>query len=306
MPVIRPPALKPGDAFGLIAPASPFERSRFDEGVSLLKSLDYRVFYSGGIFDSDGYLAGSDDRRLKEIDEAVTDPEIKAIFPVRGGYGAMRLLGRVRYETIAAKPKIWLGFSDISALQLAIFSKTGLITFHSPNLGSLPEAPPEYRERFFRLIGGSDPPELLFPEAGECWVPGKAAGRLYPANLSLITRLIGTPYLPDMDGAVLAIEDSGEAAYRIDRMLTHLELAGLFDRISGILAGHFSIGDEDKELFGQEVKARLVELAGCYGLPLIGGLPFGHEAENTTLPVGAMIEMDAEAGQVRLLEALLS
>ena len=300
---VMPPKLRPGDRIGLVAPAGPFSRERFDRGVEFLKSLGFRVAFSDGVFSSHGYLAGDDASRAADLNRMAADADVAAVMPVRGGYGAMRLFGRIDYATIASRPKIWLGFSDICALHAAIHRKTGLVTFHTPHLVSLPDADGDVHRRWLGLIAEADAPESLFPKPLELWRPGVAEGRLVPMNLAMLASLVGTPFFPDLDGAILAVEDTGEAAYRIDRMLTQLELAGAFRRLSGLIVGRFTPPKEAVSGYHELVRARFLELADRYLLPTLGDAPFGHIDNNYPLPAYVQARLDAEEGTIGVLEA---
>jgi len=299
---IAPPALRPGDAVGLIAPASPFDRPRFEAGVAFLKALGFEPVWEESLFEADAYLAGPDERRLAELQRMARDPDIRAVLAVRGGYGTMRLLPDLDFAGIAGQPKIWIGFSDFTALHLAFQARTGLTTIHGPQLVTLPAAPAEAVERLLRLVARPEPLGTLFPEPAACWRPGAVSGWLLPANLTLLCCLLGTAYLPDLKGAILCLEDTGEAAYRIDRMLTHLELAGVFDRAAGLVAGQFTLNTDDPQTYAALVERRFKEIALRHGLPLLGGAPFGHLDANYPVPVGVRARLDADAGELTVLD----
>ncbi len=301
--LLRPRVLRPGDTVGLIAPAGPFERARFDAGVKWFENHGYSVVFRDDIFERQDYLAGSDERRADELMQMVRDPAVRAICPVRGGYGILRLLERLDWNQIAANPKIWLGFSDISGLHAAIQRQTRLVTFHSPQLVSLPDAPPEVGRALQKMIGEPSAPGRLFPEALTPLRPGVVEGPLCATNLTLLAHLVGTPHFPDLDGAILALEDVNEATYRIDRLLTHLDLAGVFERVAGLVAGDFTANGDDSGTHRRLVHKRLHDIAERHGLPLAGDASFGHIAANYPLPCGVRTRLNAGHGELTALEA---
>jgi muramoyltetrapeptide carboxypeptidase len=303
---IAPVHLSPGDAIAVVAPASPFERPALKGGLRLLESLGYRVVHRPDLFVRRAYLAGTDERRVDELHWALENPEIKAIWAVRGGYGVMRLLPLLDFERVASNPKIWLGFSDISALLAALWTQTGLIGIHGPQVVSLPRASSAVRAHLLKLITRTDADWNLLDCPQGCWQAGVAEGPLLPMNLAMLTSLLGTPYLPDFNGIILAIEDVNEAPYRIDRMLTQLSLAGVLDRIAGMVAGQFDqTGDRAAEQSAQ-IKKRLITLARQHSYPLLGDASFGHIDDNLALPVGARVRLDAKNGLLTLLEPAVS
>ncbi len=298
-----PPKLQPGDTIGLVAPSSPFLRERMDVGVNLLESLGFRTTYESGLFEKEDYLAGSDQHRCQQLQHLFADPQVRAIWAVRGGYGSMRLLTDLDYSLIRQTPKLLLGFSDITALHSALYTHAGLPGIHGPNIGSLPDASIELRNHLFALIAGETTDIDLFPQPLSCWNPGTAEGWLLPANLSILSALGGTPYRPDLNGAILLLEDVDESAYRVDRMLTQLELAGDLDRIAALAIGQFTTQLNDPEEHKRLVKKRILQLAKRHHLPVLGDCPFGHVNENYPIPVGLRARLDAEAERITLLDS---
>src|SRR6516165_11608147 len=257
-----PAALRPQDRVAVIAPASAFERGPFDAGLALLDAR-YRTEYGNGLFERQRYLAGSDDRRLAELHAALTDPGIRAVFCARGGYGATRLLRQLAASAPAGAPKPLIGFSDITALHLWL-QAYGRISIHGPVLTQLPRLSAATCTRLFDLLESVRPAPPLAGTA--TYVGGVAEGPLLGGNLSVFTRLLGTPYLPALDGAILLLEDQGERPYRLDRMWTHMQLAGVFARVRGIVLGSFTAC----ELFECRGAARA---GGEHPAALRGGLP---------------------------------
>jgi muramoyltetrapeptide carboxypeptidase len=284
----------------VIAPASGFERGAFEAGLALL-SARYRVEYGGGLFERQRYLAGSDARRLAELHAALADPGLRAVFCARGGYGATRLLTRLSARAPEGGPKPLVGFSDITALHLWLQAH-GRISIHGPVLTQLPRLPSATCTRLFDLLESARPaPPLLGSTA---YVGGTAEGPLLGGNLSVFTRLLGTPFMPPLDGAVLLLEDQGERPYRLDRMWTHLQLAGVFARVRGIALGSFTGCEEPGATYTSAEVLR--ELASSTGLPCAAGFPVGHGEVNEPVPLGVRVRLEADAARLTFLEAAVT
>ena len=314
-PLIRPRRLQPGDTVGLITPATfVSDPDALIKAERTIKHFGWRAKWGKSVGKKSGYFGNPVNERLDDLHAMFRDPEVKAVFCVRGGYGAQHLLDKIDYDLIARNPKIFAGYSDITALHLAIHKNTGLVTFHSPVPVS---AFTDYTQKHFvpavteaKPLGVlTNPTESnkLRPEHTLRAVrPGKATGRLIGGNLTLISTLMGTPYEPDTRGAIFFIEDVGEAPYRIDRMLTQLRLAGKLQQAAGIVFGECAdCGAGDYKPFvaagfslGESVDAILGELK----IPVLAGLTIGHTDDQLTLPLGVMATLDAEAGTLELKE----
>jgi muramoyltetrapeptide carboxypeptidase len=281
----------------VIAPASGFERGGFEAGLALLQAR-YRAEYGAGLFERQRYLAGSDDRRLAELHAALTDPGIRAVFCARGGYGATRLLRQLVSTAPEGAPKPLVGFSDITALHLWLQAH-GRISIHGPVLTQLPRLPAATCARLFDLLESVRPAPPLSGTA--TYVEGVAEGPLLGGNLSVFTRLLGTPYMPPLDGAILLLEDQGERPYRLDRMWTHLHLAGVFARVRGIALGSFTACEEPGASYTSDEVLR--ELAASTGLPCAAGFPIGHGDVNEPVPLGVRVQLDADGARLTFLEA---
>jgi muramoyltetrapeptide carboxypeptidase len=292
------PRLKPGDPVAVAAPAGPFERDVFARGLAVLQKR-YQTLFDDGIFEKDRYLAGNDARRLTEVKRGWEDDRLKAVFIARGGYGAMRLLDRLRFD--AAKTKPLIGFSDVTALHCAL-QTAGVRSLHGAVVTQLGRQKPDAQQRLFDLLESPNPPDPL--HAKEMLVPGTVEGPLLGGNLSVLTRLIGTPYLPSLKGAVLLLEDVGERPYRLDRMWTHLKLAGVFSEVAGIALGTFQ-GCEEKDADYTSTQV-LADLARDTGLPCAHGFPVGHDDDNQPVPLGAKVRLDASMLKLEFLEGLVS
>ncbi|MBI3182559.1 MAG: LD-carboxypeptidase [Myxococcales bacterium] len=297
MRFVPPPALRPSDKVAVVAPASAFDRKSFEAGLAVL-SRRYQPSFSPGVFAEHRYLAGDDSRRLAELSEALSDPSVKAIFAARGGYGVMRLLPALRLD---GPPKLLVGFSDLTALHLAL-QAAGRTSIHGPVLTQLGKQPAEVAQRLFHLLESTEPPRPLTGAAP--LVPGIAEGPLVGGNLSVLSRLVGTPFFPPLEGAVLLLEDVGERPYRLDRMWTHLRLAGAFERAAGIALGEFT-GCEEKDASYQCADV-LRSLAEETKLPCAVGFGIGHGAVNLPVALGSRVRLDASAGTLEHLEPAVS
>jgi muramoyltetrapeptide carboxypeptidase len=291
----KPLPLRPHDTVHVVAPAGPFDRAGFDAGLALI-SARYRVKHRPDLFSAHRYLAGDDARRGEELRAALLDRETRAVFCARGGYGAMRLLPGLPLSDAA--PSALVGFSDITALHLAQ-AALGRVSLHAPVLTQLGKQPADVVERLFALLESPLPPAPL--TGTHCFVPGTAEGRLVGGNLSVLTRLLGTPYLPSFDGCVLLLEDVGEKPYRLDRMWTHLRLAGVLSRVQGIVLGDFN-GCEEKDPVGYGSQDVLRTLAEETGLPCAGGFPIGHAQLNYPVALGTRVRLEADGARLTFLE----
>jgi muramoyltetrapeptide carboxypeptidase len=311
----KPARLRIGDTVGLIEPASatddPFDLTLIEEGIRAMGLVPKRAAHLLGRF---GYLSGSDKDRAADVNAMFADPSVKAIFAVRGGWGCARILPYLDWRMIAANPKLLIGYSDITALHMAIAARAGFTTIHGPNAASAwgKASLASFKEVAFD--GGT--PLYVNPVATDDRLvqrkwrtpvlgKGKASGRLLGGNLTVLTALVGTPYLPDFTGAILFLEDVDEAEYRIDRMLTQLGQAGILGKVAGVVFGQctdcrarngvsyggFTLGDV------------LRQHIGSLGIPAFEGSYFGHISDQFSLPVGVRAEIDGDAGTIRLLES---
>jgi muramoyltetrapeptide carboxypeptidase len=295
---LKPRALRPGDPVLVVAPAGPFDRPSFEAGLDVI-SRRYAPSFRPDLFDAFRYLAGPDARRAQELAEALAHPHARAVFCARGGYGAMRLLPEL--PLAHAAPSALVGFSDVTALHLALQAHRR-VSIHGPVLTHLGKQPPDVHHALFRLLESPEPPPPL--QGSATYVPGSAEGPLLGGNLSVLTRLLGTPFLPPLDGAVLLLEDVGERPYRLDRMWTHLKLAGVFSRIRGLVLGDFTLCEEkDADYSSADV---LRSLAQETGLPCAAGFPIGHAIPNFPVALGTHVRLDASAARLTFLEGAVS
>lgn len=307
--IIKPAALRLGDLVAIIAPASPLpEQSYLARGTDLLLNHGFKVRTGRYIGEANGYLAGSDGRRLADLHEMFINPEVKAVFCLRGGYGALRLLGGLDLELIRRHPKIFVGYSDITALHL-VFNQIGLVTFHGPmlypELGG--EKPSPYTlECLWRALMvpaplGSIPPAPGLPPAVTIF-PGRAEGVVVGGNLSLVTATLGTPFEINTQGKILFLEEVDEPPYRLDRLLTQLKLAGKLEAAGGIVLGSFTY---NTSYFYPEALEVIRDNLAPLGRPCFYGLPAGHLFAQATLPLGIRAHLDATACTLTYLETAL-
>ncbi|HEU4383453.1 MAG TPA: LD-carboxypeptidase [Anaeromyxobacteraceae bacterium] len=295
--MIRPPALRRGDVVRVVAPASPFDPEPFERGLSVLRDrLGLVPRMRDDVGARSGYLAGDDGRRLAEWLEAASDPEARAVWCARGGYGVTRLLPRLEAARLLHPPRVVVGFSDITALHVAL-NRAGLVTVHGPvvtQLGSLAPAAIDHLEALLfggaaaGDAGGAPAPGSGVPAAAVIR-PGRITGPLAGGNLQLMAHLAGTPFQPRLAGAVLFLEDVGERPYRLDRAFTQLRLSGALDGVAGVCLGAFTDCDEPG-IGGAETMRRLV---GDLGIPAVEGIPAGHLPDNRALPLGSVVTLRA-------------
>jgi len=287
----QPPApLQSGDLLRVIAPSGTLrELSAFNQGVELWKARGYQVELMPGFDDRHGYLAGTDENRRAQFATALKDQNCRGILCARGGWGSARLLEKWRFP--AVEPKWLIGFSDITSLLWA-YAEEGISGVHASLLTTIAFEPDWSKTRLFDWVEGRS----IDPLQGSGWGNGKETGLLLPANLTVATHLLGTPWQPDFSGVILAIEDVTEAPYRIDRMLTQWRLCREFRHIRGIAIGRFSQCDPPENVpsfsIGEVLRDRLSDL----GIPIVSDLPFGHNGENAALPVGVPVELDGDQG----------
>lgn len=293
------PALRSEGSIALIAPAGPAALD-VEKAGQWMRSRGYALRIFPGVYESDGYLAGSDDVRLRDLHAAFADPDIDAIFCLRGGYGTPRLLDRLDFDLLRANPKPFVGYSDLTAVHLAISRYAGFVTFHGPmfKVDLLGDKQQPTESSLFSLLRGQlgAGSVLAHPVAYPLTTvePGIACGRLLGGNLSMIAAVMGTAFEIDADGIILLIEDVNEPIYRIDRLLTHLRLAGKLDQIAGVLVGDVAGVDS------AALERLLKQTFGPLRIPVLAGWRSGHCDPNLTLPMGALVRLDAGEQQLVL------
>jgi muramoyltetrapeptide carboxypeptidase len=291
----RAPRLRANQTVGIIAPASPVSKSEIAQGLHLIESFPLKVKLGNHLFDRTGYLAGSDQDRASDLHRMFSDPDIKAIFCARGGYGSARLLNRIDFDLIRDNPKILVGFSDLTGLLIALFKKSGLITIHGPVISDLPKG--DSWHRLLELITASHKPCITLAH-GRMVNEGKARGILIGGNLSTICSLVDTPFLPSFEGIILFLEEKGESPYRVDRMLTQLLLSGRLAQVSAVVIGQM------EDCGGQEtLDSLLQERLGGLKVPVVTGLPVGHGDQNVSVPLGLPALLDTDKMVLEIQEA---
>lgn len=314
--MVRPPRLRNGDVLGLVAPAG-FVADRFglDEIAATVRAMGLEPRFAPHLTTRDGYLAGSDEVRAADLAAMFADDGVHGVMAVRGGWGSARLLGLLDLAAIVRKPKLFAGFSDNTALHLAL-ARSGMVSLHAPNASA--SWPPASWEAFRAVaFEGAMPtyavPAYAGPNLGgraaslRTFRGGKARGRLLGGNLAVLCALVGTPYLPDFEGAILFVEETNEAEYRIDRMLTQLALAGVLGKVAGVVFGQCThCENPDGGFSNLTVWEVLDRRLGTLGVPAFQGAMIGHVAGQVTVPLGVMAEIDADAGTLRLLEPAVS
>ena len=288
----------PGSRVALVAPSGTLpNHSQIKQAEANTRALGWIPVAGANINATHGYLAGTDDERLSDLNAAIRDDSIDGIWGVRGGYGAMRLLTKIDYAGLRDRPRPLIGFSDITALHAAIHRECGINSFHGPTArGKLSDFS---RKSLIAAVTNHED-SCGVATNGRVIRQGKARGRLAGGNLALVTALQGTPYSVDFDGAILVIEDTGESVYRIDRMLRQLILGGAIQQCAGLVAGDFKPPAGDKTFDRLAVDELLAEAAELAGIPCLAGAPFGHITDQWTIPLGAMAELDTSDLSLRV------
>ena len=296
--MIKPERLKIGDTIGVLAPASSVNKKTLDLGILKLKKLGFQVVSDKNVLAKIGYLAGDDKTRAKALNRMFANSKIKAILCARGGYGTLRILELVDYNLIKKNPKVLVGFSDITALHLAINKKCNLVTFHGPMVASDFSNLSEYNKNYFlKAVTQTKSIEKIQNSKRignwKAVSSGKASGKILGGNLTLITRLLGTPYEPNFSDKILFLEDVNSVPYQIDGMLAQLKLAGILNKVKGLILGEF-IGCERKNLDYPNFNLREVfeDYFKDKTYPVIYPVSCGHGKDKITIPVGVKVTID--------------
>ncbi len=310
LPLVKAPRIRPGDRVGLVRPATAaYDTEPTKIWIDALEYLGLEVILGDNYYARHGYFAGEDEARASDINAFFAEPSIRMIF-ARGGWGSPRLLPLIDYESVAANPKVLLGYSDATALITAVHVMTGLVTFHGPSPLNVFSA-----EHFRRVVMNGEHYRLENPSllTENTLVQtenrirtirgGKARGRILGGNLSLLTAVMGSPYLPDWEGSILFIEDVNEAVYRVDRMMTELSLAGVLGKIRGFVFGRCTECGPGEGFGSLTMEEMIAEHIRPLGIPAFAGTMIGHIDEQFTVPLGIDVEIDADAGTIDMLEA---
>jgi muramoyltetrapeptide carboxypeptidase len=309
--VVRPPALQIGDLVVVLSPAGPAQPDRVAAGIELLRSWGLRPVPAPHAFDHHGYLAGSDAERIADLNAAFADPQVRGIVVTRGGYGMQRIVDYLDVHAVRRDPKPVVGFSDITALHLALWQGARLASVYGPGAAWWPDRTGEESAQSLRdvlmttepIIIKQQPASATTPASrlGAAGLPGMASGTLLGGNLALLASSIGTRDFPDLDGAILLIEDVDEAPYRVDRMLTQLRRSGVLAGVAGMAVGQFvRCADE----WSTDVAEVIGERLGDLGIPVLGGLPIGHGSDQLAVPLGVPATIDVAGATLTVSPAV--
>jgi muramoyltetrapeptide carboxypeptidase len=297
---IKPRSLERGDTFGVVAPAGSFDRALFDKGVGILQEMGFRTKVDGCIFRRNGYLAGTDAQRARQLEQMIGDAQVDAVICARGGFGSMRMLPYLDMQHLRRNVKPLVGFSDITALHQALYQQAGWVTFHGPTVTTLARSDTASRHALLHAMTRSDPVRLDLTRIGIVR-EGVARGVLLGGNLTTLVHLIGTPFMADLTGCLLLLEETGEKPYRIDRMLTHLRLAGGLDTLAGLVLGTFDHCGTQAEL-----EALVLHHFSSDPIPIVSGVSIGHGSSNLTVPLGLPAELDTNKGTLTFAASALA
>ncbi len=307
--IIKPKALKKNDAVILIAPAGSCRKSLFLLGLDWVKAMGFRPLYREDLsetLDTASYLAGDDNRRVEELHYAFLSPEVKGILCLRGGYGSLRLLPKLDKNIIRDNPKVFIGYSDITVLLNYLTQYCSLVSFHGPMPSEKLIDPLGHTstQALLKAITAKEPPEIISSDKALTVNKGRGRGRLCGGCLTLVCHSLGTPFEIDTHDKILFLEDIREEPYRIDRMLTHLKLAGKLDYLKGLAFGEILNGKEreGESSYKEEVIRIIQEIIPSPSYPIVYGLPCGHGAVNLPLPLGLPAELDGSTASLRVLE----
>lgn len=304
---IFPPSLTSHFSVGVVAPASaPRDATSLPDGIKGLEKAGLVVKRGRDDYEAVGYLAGTDQERLDELHAMMAREDVDAIVCVRGGYGVLRILDQVDFELLAPSPKLLVGYSDITALQLALFKHTGMVSISGPMVAvEWPEPNGVSCRHFLDLISPTWKPGPLDPDqAQQTLIAGEAEGILIGGNLSLITRLIGTRHMPDMKGALLFLEEVGETPYRVDGLLAHLHMSGILDEVAGIILGGFTGADVEAGKPTLTMDQVFEDWFSDLGIPVVKNLRYGHFPDKVAVPIGVKARVQADQDGLAVVNLL--
>jgi len=302
----RPPAVVPNGRAHIVAPSGPVPAERFDRGLRVLRrALRHEYVLADNLHEQDGYFAGTDRQRIDAMNRALLDPDADAIFCARGGYGVTRILGSLDPSGLQRCPKPIIGFSDITALLCWALVRAGTPCVHGPVVTQMASLEDSDVQRLVDILAGEVPVPLTAAE-GTVLRGGTVEGRLVAGNLEVLRCLVGTRYIPNLDGCILALEDVGERPYRLDRSLTQLLSSGALRGVRGIAVGHLTRCEEPKNgNLGPEAVEVVTERLGTLGVPIVTGFPFGHgTTRNAALPMGVAARLHADDCTLEILDPL--
>jgi len=309
---IKPPRLRPGDTIGLIDPAfATWDPVDVEVVAESWAALGFKTKHGAHLLNRRGYFAGEDAQRAADLNAMFADPEVRGVHCVRGGWGCARLLPLIDWQTVASHPKVLLGYSDITALLLSIHAKTGVLTCHRPvgashwnpfNVGYVKRVLIDAEAVTFENLRETGDNLTIVENRVQTITPGMARGRLLGGNLTVLSAMVGSPYLPAWDDCILFVEDVEEAPYRIDRMFTQLHLSGILGKARAVIFGTCSDCKPGEGFGSLTLTDVLNDHVKPLGVPAWQGAMIGHVPKQFTLPVGLQVEVDATAGTIRMLE----
>ncbi|WP_412740821.1 S66 peptidase family protein [Krasilnikovia sp. MM14-A1259] len=287
---LRPPTLQPGDVVHLVGPSGWVQADRAAAAMSTLAAWGLRPRLGENALKTHFHLAGTDEERLADLNAAFRDPDVRGVICLRGGYGAQRIVDGLDFDAVRADPKLFMGFSDITALHAALWCEAGLSTVHGPRLSNL-------HDGARRALMTTDPVVVAADEKEDTFgvrVPGRTEGTLLGGNLTMLAATAGTRHRLDLTGSILLIEAVSEEPYRVDRSIVQLKRSGWLDGVAGVAVGQFTECEEG--LPSPTVQQVLAEQFGELGVPVLGGLPIGHGEKQAVVPLGVPAVLDADAG----------
>ena len=301
--MLRPKSLKRGHRIGVVSPSYWLEKKSLGNAVTVFQKKDYEVQLGDSVYLKDGPFAGTPQQRANDINQMFSDPNIDAIFCARGGYGANRVLPLLDYDLIQSKPKIFMGYSDVTAFLTSITQKTGLVTFHGPMLSTFKNKLVPYNlDTLVNVLSGKEDIRIVEPNELKSTIlkSGKAIGPLWGGNMCLLGNQLGTKNQLNTDGVILFIEDVDESLYAFDRMLFHMKEAGMFENIRGLIVGELTEMKDQAIPFGKTTDEIILDICGDLNIPIVTNFPCGHGNYQATLPISLPVELRADKNFVEL------
>ena len=302
--MLKPKSLKRGHRIGVVSPSYWLEKKGLGNAVTVFQKKGYEVQLGDSVYLKDGPFAGTPQQRANDINQMFSDPNIDAIICARGGYGANRVLPLLDYDLIQSKPKIIMGYSDITAFLTSITQKTGLVTFHGPMLSTFKNTLVPYNlDTLVNVLSGKEDTRIVEPNELKPTILkfGKAIGPLWGGNMCLLVNRLGTKNQLNTDGVILFIEDVDENLYAFDRMLFHMKESGMFENIRGLIVGELTEMKDQTIPFGKTTDEIILDVCGDLNIPIVTNFPCGHGNYQATLPISLPVELRADNNFVELL-----
>jgi len=302
--MLKPKSLKRGHRIGVVSPSYWLEKKGLGNAVTVFQKKGYEVQLGDSVYLKDGPFAGTPQQRANDINQMFSDPNIDAIFCARGGYGANRVLPLLDYDLIQSKPKIFMGYSDITAFLTSITQKTGLVTFHGPMLSTFKNKLVPYNlDTLVNVLSGKEDIRIVEPNELKPTIlkSGKAIGPLWGGNMCLLVNRLGTKNQLNTDGVILFIEDVDENLYAFDRMLFHMKESGMFENIRGLIVGELTEMKDQTIPFGKTTDEIILDVCGDLNIPIVTNFPCGHGNYQATFPISLPVELRADNNFVELL-----